>query len=35
MRRVVAAAQTSLAEMGVNDAAPPEIALAERNRLAA
>ena len=34
MRRVVAAAAESLAEMGVDSAAPPAAALAERNRLA-
>ena len=35
MRRVVEAASSSLAEMGVDDAAPPAIALEERSRLAA
>lgn len=35
MRRVVEAARSSLTEMGVASAAPPEIALAERSRLAA
>ncbi|OCP25046.1 MULTISPECIES: 2-aminoethylphosphonate--pyruvate transaminase [unclassified Ensifer] len=35
MRRVVEAARSSLAEMGVANAAPPAIALAERSRLAA
>ncbi|MDQ7071803.1 MAG: 2-aminoethylphosphonate--pyruvate transaminase [Rhodobacterales bacterium] len=35
MRNVVAAAAESLAEMGVNNAAPPEAALIERARLAA
>ncbi|PWE54870.1 2-aminoethylphosphonate--pyruvate transaminase [Metarhizobium album] len=35
MRRVVDAARSSLAEMGVDDAAPPAIALEERSRLAA
>jgi 2-aminoethylphosphonate-pyruvate transaminase len=35
MRRVVAAAAEALAEMGVDSAAPPETALAERARLAA
>jgi 2-aminoethylphosphonate-pyruvate transaminase len=35
MRRVVDAARTSLAEMGVDSAAPPAIALEERSRLAA
>lgn len=34
MRRVVAAAKESLAEMGVDSAAPPAAALEERNRLA-
>lgn len=35
MRRVVAAAKDTLAEMGVASAAPPEIALIERAKLAA
>lgn len=35
MRRVVEAARSSLAEMGVDNAAPPAIALEERSRLAA
>lgn len=35
MRRVVDAARSSLAEMGVDSAAPPAIALEERSRLAA
>ncbi|OCP37710.1 2-aminoethylphosphonate--pyruvate transaminase [Ensifer sp. LC163] len=35
MRRVVEAARSSLTEMGVANAAPPAIALAERSRLAA
>lgn len=35
MRRVVEAARSSLTEMGVGNAAPPAIALAERSRLAA
>ena len=35
MRRVVEAAHSSLAEMGVDSAAPPAIALEERSRLAA
>lgn len=35
MRRVVEAARSSLAEMGVDSAAPPAIALEERSRLAA
>lgn len=35
MREVVAAAASSLAEMGVNNATPPEAALKERARLAA
>lgn len=35
MRRVVTAARNSLAEMGVDNAAPPAIALEERSRLAA
>ncbi|MGP4673935.1 2-aminoethylphosphonate--pyruvate transaminase [Agrobacterium salinitolerans] len=35
MRKVVEAARASLAEMGVTSAAPPEVALAERSRLAA
>jgi len=35
MRRVVEAARNSLAEMGVDTAAPPAIALEERSRLAA
>lgn len=35
MRRVVEAARQSLAEMGVPDAAPPALALAERAKLAA
>ncbi|MCW0000736.1 2-aminoethylphosphonate--pyruvate transaminase [Pararhizobium sp. YC-54] len=35
MRRVVDAARSSLAEMGVDNAAPPAIALEERSRLAA
>ena len=35
MRRVVAAAETALREMGVASAAPPEAALAERGNLAA
>ena len=35
MRRVVEAAAASLAEMGVDTAAPPEVALAERAKLAA
>lgn len=35
MRRVVAAAREALAEMGVDSAAPPAAALAERARLAA
>lgn len=35
MRRVVEAARQSLAEMGVDDASPPERALAERAKLAA
>ena len=35
MRRVVAAAQQSLREMGVDTAAPPAAAIAERARLAA
>ena len=35
MRRVVEAARQSLAEMGVDNAAPPAIALEERSRLAA
>lgn len=35
MRRVVAAASESLAELGVASAAPPEAAIAERARLAA
>jgi 2-aminoethylphosphonate-pyruvate transaminase len=35
MRRVVAAAGEALAEMGVDSAAPPEAAIAERARLAA
>ena len=35
MRRVVRAAQESLAEMGVANATPPAVALAERARLAA
>ena len=35
MRRVVEAARASLTEMGVANAAPPAIALAERSRLAA
>lgn len=35
MRQVVAAAKDSLAEMGVDDAAPPAIALEERAKLAA
>ncbi|MBP1888175.1 2-aminoethylphosphonate--pyruvate transaminase [Sinorhizobium mexicanum] len=35
MRRVVEAARSSLAEMGVDSAAPPAVALEERSRLAA
>ncbi len=35
MRRVVAAAGEALAEMGVESAAPPEAAMAERARLVA
>lgn len=35
MRRVVAAAAEALAEMGVDSAAPPEAAIAERSKLAA
>jgi 2-aminoethylphosphonate-pyruvate transaminase len=35
MRQVVAAAKETLAEMGVNSAAPPEKALQERAKLAA
>ena len=35
MRRVVEAAADTLAEMGVDDAAPPAIALKERARLVA
>ena len=35
MRRVVEAARKSLAEMGVDTAAPPAVAIAERAKLAA
>ena len=35
MRKVVLAAKETLAEMGVADASPPEIALIERAKLAA
>jgi 2-aminoethylphosphonate-pyruvate transaminase len=35
MEKVVAAAAESLAEMGVDTATPPALALAERARLAA
>ena len=35
MRRVVEAARQSLAELGVDDAAPPAVAIAERAKLAA